>query len=35
MNSQKSDVEKVILTEESKQIGINEIINRSEIINNS
>ena len=42
MNSQSSDVEKVSLTEESKQkkkkkkkIGINEVIKRNEIINNS
>ena len=35
MNSQPSDVEKVILTQESKKMGINEVINRNEIINNS
>ena len=35
MNSQRSDVEKINLTEEGKKIGINEIINRNEIINNS
>ena len=35
MNSQTSDVEKVILIQESKKIGINEVINRNEIINNS
>ena len=35
MNSQTSDVEKVILTQESKKMGINEVINRNEIINNS
>ena len=33
MNSQRSDVEKISLIEESKKIGINEVIN--EIINNS
>ena len=35
MNSQRSDVEKVILIEEGKNIGINEVIKRNEIINNS
>ena len=35
MNSQRSDVEKVNLTEEGKKIGINEVIKRNEIINNS
>ena len=35
MNSQTSNVEKVILTEEGKKISINEVINRNEIINNS
>ena len=35
MNSQKSDVEKVSLIEESKKIGINEVIKPNEIINNS
>ena len=34
-NSQRSDVEKVILIEEGKNIGINEVIKRNEIINNS
>ena len=35
MNSQRSNVEKISLIEESKKIGINEVIKRSEIINNS
>ena len=35
MNSQRSDVEKVSLIEESKIIGINEVIKLHEIINNS
>ena len=35
MNSQRSDVEKVSLIEEGKKIGINEVIKRNEIINNS
>ena len=35
MNSQISDVEKNSLIEEGKQIGINEVIERNEIINNS
>ena len=36
MNSQRSDVEKVILIEEGKKkMGINEVIKRNEIINNS
>ena len=35
MNSQRSDVEKNSLTEEGKKIGINEVIKRNEIINNS
>ena len=35
MNSQRSDVEKVNLIEEGKKIGINEVIRRNEIINNS
>ena len=34
MNSQWSDTEKVNLIEEGKKIGIDEIIKRSEIINN-
>ena len=35
MNSQRSDVEKISLIEEGKNIGINEVIKRNEIIDNS
>ena len=35
MNGQRSDAEKISLIEEGKKIGINEVIRRSEIINNS
>ena len=35
MNSQRSDAEKINLMEEGKKIGINEVINRNEIINNT
>ena len=35
MNSQRSDAEKVSLIKEGKKIGINEVIKRNEIINNS
>ena len=35
MNSQKSDVEKISLIEKGKEIGINEVIQDNEIINNS
>ena len=35
MNSQRSDTERNYLIEEGKQIGIDEIIKRNEIINNS
>ena len=35
MNSQRSDFEKVNLIEEGKKIGLNEVIKRNEIINNS
>ena len=35
MNSQRSDTENINLIEEGKKIGINEIIKRNEIINNS
>ena len=35
MNSQRSDAEKVNLIEEGKKKGINEVIKRNEIINNS
>ena len=33
MNSQRCDVEKINLVEEGKKIGINEVIQRNEIIN--
>ena len=35
MNSHRSDAEKVSLIEEVKKIGINEVIERNEIINKS
>ena len=35
MNSQRTDAEKVNLIEEDKKVGINEVIRRNEIINNS
>ena len=35
MNSQRSDIEKVNLIEEGKEIGINEVIKLNEIVNNS
>ena len=35
MNSQRSDAEKVNLIEDGNKIGINEVINRNEIINES
>ena len=35
MNSQKSDIEKNNLIEECKKRGINKVIKRNEIINNS
>ena len=35
MNSQRSYVEKISLIEEGKKMGINEVIKRNEIINNS
>ena len=35
MNSQRSVVEKISLIEEGKKIGINKVIKRNEIINNS
>ena len=35
MNSYRGDAEKVSLIEEGKKIGINEVIKRNEIINNS
>ena len=34
-NSPRSDVEKINLIEEGKKIGINEVIKRNEIFNNS
>ena len=35
MNSQRSDVEKISLTEEGKKIGINEVMKGNEIISDS
>ena len=35
MNSHRSDAEKVSLIKEGKKIGINKLIKRNEIINNS
>ena len=35
MNSQRSVLEKISLIEEGKKIGINKVIKRNEIINNS
>ena len=35
MNSQRSEFEKISLIEEGKKIGINEVIKRNKIINNS
>ena len=35
MNSQRSEAEKLNLIEEGKKLGINEVIKRNEIINNS
>ena len=35
MNSQKGNAEKINLIQEGKKIGINKIIKRNEIINNS
>ena len=35
INSQRSDADKNKLIEEGKRIGINEVIKRNEIINNS
>ena len=34
MNSQRRDIEKINLIEESKKIGINEVIRRNDIISN-
>ena len=35
MNNHRSEAEKVSLIEESKEIGINEVIKHNEITNNS
>ena len=35
MNSQRSDTEKINLIEEGKEIGLDEVIRQSEIINKS
>ena len=35
MNSQRSDVEKIILITEGKNVSINEVIKRNKIINTS
>ena len=35
MNSQRSDIEKISLIKEDEKIGIDEVIKRNEIINNS
>ena len=35
MNSQRSDVKKINLIEEGKDIGLNEVIKSNKIINNS
>ena len=35
MNSQRCDVKKISLIEEGNKIGINEVIQRNEITNNS
>ena len=35
INSQKTDTERINLIEEGKKKGINEVIRRNEIINNS
>ena len=35
MNSQRSDAEKVILIDEGKKIGINEVVKRKKTFNNS
>ena len=35
INSQRSDAEKIDLIEEGKKIGINEVVKRNEIINDS
>ena len=35
MNNQRSDTEKINLIEEGKKIGINEVVKRNQITNNS
>ena len=35
INTQRKDTEKINLIEEGKKIGINEVIKRNKIINNS
>ena len=35
MNSQRGDTEKIDLIEEGKKVGINKVIKRNEIINNT
>ena len=35
INSQRTDTVKINLIEEGKKIGVNEVIKRNEIINNS
>ena len=35
MNSQRIDAEKINLIEEGKKLGINQVINRNLVINNS
>ena len=35
VNSQRSDAEKVYVIKKGKKIGLNEVIKRNEIINNS
>ena len=35
VNSERSDVEKIILIKEGRKIGINEVIKRNEVTNNS
>ena len=35
MNTERSDVEKISMIEEGKQIDVNEVIRRNQIINNS
>ena len=35
MNSQRCDTEKISLIEEGKKIGIDEVVKRNEIINDS